>query len=239
MKKLNGILLTISATFGFWANAEKELSFLPVVDGKENPAEEHEHVFTPAEEEAYKLRIFQNRASSFRFKQTKWHECADDPTGNYSGISCARNRQISEILKSFLSKHAYKCINRGLEAQDIGSSATDLHIVHDGILGDPRHSPRSMHAEARAIDIRAFEVTLTTGETKNIVYSNTANRPFYRAFRSCWGEVVNENNECPFYQGDKGRTGTIGWEDRNHRRHMHTSVPYCFNNKYGSYYYKR
>jgi len=204
-------------------------------------SKEHEHVFSPEEEEQYLMNLKRGgelRAFGFRFAQTHWQECVDDPTGNYSGISCASRRGISVILKDFMEEFMYSCIDEGLRAQG-GGVAADLHITHDGILGDPRHSPRSLHAEARAIDIRSFEVTLEDGGTRFFEYASSANRPFYRAFRSCWGRVVNRQNGCPLIDGNAERTGSIGWEDANHQRHMHTSVPYCVNGRYGSGYFQR
>lgn len=200
---------------------------------------EHEHVFTPEEEEQFKTHFRKNRAASgFKFAQTSWNECTEDPSGNYSGISCARSRQISVILENFMQDFIYECVDAGLRAQH-GSAADDIHVIHDGILGDRNHSPRSLHAEARAIDIRSIRVTLATGITKTITYAGTANRAFYRAFRSCWGNVVKRENGCPLYNGSAERTGSIGWEDSNHQNHMHTSVPYCVNGRYGSYYYQK
>lgn len=200
---------------------------------------EHEHVFTPEEEEQFKTHFMKNRAASgFKFKQTSWNECSDDPSGNYSGISCARSRQISVILKEFMQDFIYECVDAGLRAQH-GSAADDIHVIHDGILGDRNHSPRSLHAEARAIDIRSIKVVLANGSTKTIDYAGTANRAFYRAFRSCWGNVVKRENGCPFSGGSAEKTGSIGWEDSNHQYHMHTSVPYCVNGRYGSYYFQR
>lgn len=201
---------------------------------------EHKHVFTPQQEEAFRTHFMRNKSTraDFRFQQTSWKECTDDPSGNYSGIGCASSRQISQILKDFMQDFIYECVDAGLRAQG-NSAADDIHVVHDGILGDRNHSPRSLHAEARAIDIRSIDVKLVNGSSRKITYAGTSNRSFYTAFRSCWGNVVKRENGCPLYQGNAGRTGSIGWEDRNHQNHMHTSVPYCVNGRYGSYYFQK
>lgn len=198
-----------------------------------------EGVLTPEEEMDY-LTDFaaMGKATTFKFAQTVWKECTDPITGNYYGYKCASSRGISVILKKFVDTHMYKCVNKGLAAQGGGTMA-DLHIIHAGILGDPNHSPRSMHAENRAVDIKSLQVTLSTGAVKTFVYEGTTNRKFYTAFRSCWGDIVKTYNGCPLYKGQVGLTGSIGWEDSNHQRHMHTSVPYCINGAYGPYYYQK
>ncbi len=219
----------------------KDRAFFNFEELNEDHKTEHEHVFTPEEEDEFKMRIIKDKSlrAAFRFEQTEWNECEDDPTGNYSTYPCATSRQIAVILQDFLADGVYECVDAGLRAQDAGV-AEDIHIVHSGILGDRNHSPQSLHAEARAIDISSFEVTLAnSGVVKKLVYSGTTNREFYKAFRSCWGNVVHRDNGCPFYNGDPARTGSIGWEDSNHQHHMHTSVPYCVNGQYGDYYYRR
>lgn len=202
---------------------------------------QHAHVFTPEEEakfyeEARRKGDFD--ILNFRFPQTSWRECTDVITGNYSGYNCANRRGISEILKSFMDDHMSQCVQEGLDEINMGE-LDQLHIIHDGILGDRRHSPRSMHAENRAIDIRAFKVTLYNGEEHTLKFNDKKYRSFYEAFRNCWGQTVVTYNGCPVYAGSLQRTGSIGWEDKNHQNHMHTSVPYCVNGSYGGYYYKR
>jgi hypothetical protein len=174
----------------------------------------------------------------FRFAQTTWDECREDVTGNYTGANCLSKRHISVILKSFLADHLFQCVDEGLNAQG-GGVASELHITHAGIAGDPRHSPRSLHAENRAIDIKSLQVVLSNGQSKLFTYSKMGNRPFYSALRRCWGRVVNRENECPLYSGSSLYTGSIGWENSQHGMHMHLSVPYCFNNQHGSFFWRR
>jgi hypothetical protein len=203
--------------------------------------EGHAHTLTPEQEEAFYEQAYQKgdfEILNFRFEQTHWRECTDQVTGNYSNYNCANRRGISVILKDFMETHMEGCVQEGLDLVG-GGQLEKLHIIHDGILGDRRHSPRSMHAENRAIDIRAFRVTNNEGFTKTYTYKGTENRAFYTAFRSCWGNTIKTFNNCPTYRGEIGRTGTIGWEDANHRNHMHTSVPYCPNGRYDSYFFNR
>ena len=141
-------------------------------------------------------------------------------------------------MKAFINNHFYNCVDEGLLAQG-GGQVSDLHIIHVGILGDPNHSPKSLHSESRAIDIHSLKLRLTNGEIKTIKYKGLSNRPFFTAFRKCWGKTVQKYNSCPLYNGSHLKTGSIGWEDSHHQNHLHVSVPYCFNGQYGPYYYRR
>jgi hypothetical protein len=197
-------------------------------------------VMTPEQEVEYEKTYFpgSTKAFTYKFAQTNWKECVDTVTGNYTGYNCASSRGISVMLKTFMDQHMYKCVNAGLAAQG-GGTVLDYHIVHAGIKGDPNHSPRSMHAENRAIDIKSMEVKLTSGAVRNFVFAGSTNSAYFNAFRSCWGGVVNKYNSCPLYKGSATLTGSIGKEDGNHQYHMHTSVPYCVSGSYGPYYYQK
>ncbi len=212
-----------------------ELATTPV---NEQP---HAKTLSPEEEQAY-FEEAQRKANyellNFRFEQTDWRECTDNVTGNYSGYNCANRRGMSVILKDFMEAYMPSCVQEALDAVD-GGELDQLHIIHDGVLGDRRHSPRSMHAENRAIDIDSFVVTTYSGQKKKYLYEAQENRDFFVAFRKCWGKVVHDNNGCPYYANNPIRTGSIGWEDSNHQHHMHTSVPYCVSGSYGDYYYNR
>ena len=174
----------------------------------------------------------------FQFEQTTWDECNEGITGNYTGFSCSNGRGISVILKSFVNDFIYQCIDKGLAAQG-GGASDGLHVIHAGIIGDLQHSPKSLHAEQRAIDIKVLRVLLQNGKTKQFTYSKLGNRPFYTALRKCWGRVVSQFNECPLYSGEELLTGSIGWENSAHGKHMHLSVPYCFNNQHGPFFWRR
>ena len=201
----------------------------------------HAKMLSPEEEEAFfqrSLYEMDNELFQFRFGQTKWQECKDYVTGNYSGYNCSNRRMISEMLKSFMDVHMKSCVTKAFERFD-GGKLKGLHIIHDGILGDRRHSPRSLHAENRAIDVHAFIVTREDESARALVYKKKTNRSFYIDFRNCWGKAVNEFNGCPLIRGQAQLTGSIGWEDRNHQNHLHTSIPYCVRGKYGAGFFRR
>lgn len=201
----------------------------------------HAHTLSPEEERRFYEQAYQKgqfEILEFKFPQTDWRECTDNITGNYTGYNCANRRRVSVILKDFMDEYMPVCVQEALDS--VGEGELDqLHITHDGILGDRRHSPRSLHAENRAIDIKLFRVRFYDGSEKSFEFKDQKNRNFYRAFRKCWGRTVSEKNSCPLYSGNVERTGSIGWEDKNHQYHMHTSVPYCVSGSYGSYYYRR
>jgi hypothetical protein len=203
--------------------------------------EEHAHVLNPKEERRYYEQAHQKgnfELLNFRFPQEDWRECTDPITGNYSGYNCANRRKISSILKEYMDRFLVSCVQEGLDEIEEGQ-LDQLHIIHDGILGDRRHSPRSLHAENRAIDISSFKITLFDGNILNLDFKKYGNGLFFKSFRQCWGEAMKAENGCPTYSGRIDRTGSIGKEDRNHQNHMHTSVPHCINGQYGSYYYRR
>lgn len=209
-------------------------------------SEHDEHVLTPEEEaEFYQnmtlnslLNLKAGRAGGFRFAQTTWNECAEEITGNYYGYNCAKSRGISVILKKFIDTHFYTCVDAGLAAQG-GGVVNELHIVHAGILGDRNHSPKSNHAENRAIDVKSFEMKLTNGKTKKFVFEGNQDAKFFGAFRKCWGNIVKTYNGCPLYQNNASLTASIGKENADHQHHLHTSVPYCVNGKYSPLYYQK
>lgn len=243
MKTTKFIMVLALLGLGAKAFAEPVVTFEEETIQFEDPSQEneHEYVLNPEEEERYYLEAQQKgdfEILNFKFPQEHWFECEDEVTGNFLNYKCASRRQISSILNDYLQKHVTSCVQEALDSVD-GGTIEKLHIIHDGILGDKRHSPKSLHAENRAIDIRIFDITTTEGTNKKYVYEDKKNRDFFLKFRTCWGHVISENNDCPIYAGTPHRTGSIGWEDKNHQHHMHTSVPYCVNGKYGNYFYQR
>lgn len=235
-------LLTVSVSFASVSIQAQTL---------EDDVETDESVLTPEQEENYrppsqtpewlpKLGVFVQRQVQVMtsFPQTKWRECDADVTGNYSGYGCSNHREISVILDGFVQSQLQLCVTQALGATGVGA-ADSTHLVHVGIKGDANHSPHSLHAASRAIDLKTFVVSRRDGQRREIVYANEANRPFFRAFRSCWGQVLAARNKCPLYNGEPGLTGSIGWEDARHRQHLHVSVPHCTDGQYGSYYWQR
>ncbi len=197
---------------------------------------EHESVFTPEEEAEWNQLI---SPLGFRFPQTKWRECQDHIMGNYTGFNCTNRRNISVILKDYLLRNIETCSEEALKAIGVSQRVVDTHITHVGIQGDPNHSPRSLHSESRAIDIKSIELALRNRTSRKFTFSRASNDPFYNSFRQCWGRKINRENGCPLISQSRLLTGSIGKEDPDHRRHLHLSVPYCKNGRYSSNYFRR
>lgn len=208
---------------------------------EDQQSDEHNYVLNPEEERKYFEEIENSddfEVFNFKFPQEYWFECRDEITGNFLNYKCASKRQISSILNEYIKEYISGCVQESLDSIN-GGTIESLHIVHDGILGDRRHSPKSLHAENRAIDIRIFEITTTEGKKKKFVYEDKKNRDFFMVFRTCWGRTINENNNCPIFEDSLHRTGSIGWEDKDHQHHMHTSVPFCVNGDYDVNFFRR
>ncbi len=222
-------LFILMATY---SNAEEVESLDNIILEAE---ETGESVLSPEAAEEYFL---EQESLKGIFQQTKWLECSDDITGNYSGFGCTNRRGISAILEEFKNRNFYVCVNQAL-AKVGKPQAVDLHVTHDGIQGDANHSPRSLHAEARAVDVDSFVVTYGSGQSERISFKYASNNAFYNEFRSCWGRAVHEQNGCPLISGRYDLTGSIGKEDRNHQNHVHVSVPYCIGGNYSSRFFRR
>ena len=231
MRFLLATLLIVSWSHSLMANSDE--------------IDDHAHMLTPdQEEQLYEdlgLGEDFNRLNMFyKFPQTKWDECFNDITGNYQDnsmtLNCSRNRGISVILKHFLFKHFSKCVNQGLAT--IGApQAQYIHLTHRGIAADPVHSPRSLHSELRAIDVRALRVRFQNGREVSFLYRNQAHHNFFEKIRSCWGQTLIQFNDCPARNGRVDRTGSIGREDKNHKSHTHISVPYCIDGKFAGNFF--
>jgi len=155
-----------------------------------------------------------------------WNECTGSVTGNYSGHNCVDRRKIADEFLPFLQQNTLRCTNAGLDR--LGApSVSKVHIVHNGVVADSRHSRRSLHAIGRAIDIEIVKAGGRTFDFKvTSTKPNSDDRKFYEGFRACWNNLMIARG-CPRRQSG-APVGTIGWEDKNHRsHHLHASLPYC------------
>ena len=201
--------------------------------------ETDDFIIQPSEETLYLEKITEPKAEfKQRFPQTKWLECDDFITGNFSNFSCSNRRAISVILNGFIQDHFLKCVNASLEKT--GSSlANEAHITHVGILADAAHSQRSLHAEARAIDIEAIETIDDDNQISFFSFKDSKNDEFFTHFRSCWGRTISEKNGCPILFEKDNLTASIGKENPRHQNHLHISVPYCLQGTYSDLYFRR
>jgi hypothetical protein len=172
-----------------------------------------------------------------------WNECSGPISGNYTGLPCNRTRGLSDDYVAYLKQNYLPCVNESLKAAGF-APAVSVHIMHDGTLADERHNRGSLHAAGRAIDVQVVTTTDANGQTHSFDFrtTNTDHRlshsckpagtavcNYYEAFRACWGKLQVARH-CPARHD--GPIGTIGWEDSRHiAHHLHTSYPFCPNNK--------
>lgn len=157
----------------------------------------------------------------------------------------ATNRQISPVLFSYLNydDKFKKCINEALNELGLPEFSS-IDIGHDGIMGDKNHIKKggSLHNIFRAIDIDHLKIVMKNGKTKVFDYENEKGAyvgksskghnvykelPFWNSLRTCWGEIIHYDAQCPLNDGGIAYTGSIGREDWRHTHHLHFSVPIC------------
>lgn len=215
-------------------------SFAYEQNGQED---KHPELLNPIEEQSYFLRrMTQGQSVKKQLKNMFpfmfWNEChSDDLKGTFVGYPCSERRMISNILYRFLNQYFYGCVDQG--ARRLGLSIYDYSITHAGIFADQKHSPKSLHSEGRAIDIKSIELYLTSGQKVSQDYFKSGTNAFYQELRRCWGEVLNQNNTCPYIANRPALTGSIGKENPNHQKHLHLSVPYCINYAYSDLFFRR
>ncbi len=162
-----------------------------------------------------------------------WRECEGNVTGNYNGYGCSNRRGLADDYAAYIKVNMLPCVTAGLRSAGVGGTATKVHLVHNGTVADQNHSSRSLHAAGRAIDVKTMRITATSGNHEFVFEKASRNskgreRKFFQGFRSCW-HSLQMKRRCP--SRNDGPTGTIGWEDRRHQHHMHTSLPFCPNRR--------
>lgn len=192
------------------------------------PEVENATPFTPEQEEEYFRKFGQDNRKALN--GNKWNECRKPVSGNYGAYKCSSRRKIHNILLEFMHDHLGDCVEQAASSQ--GVRLQDFHIVHKGIYADARHSPRSLHAAGRAIDIKSIVITKTNRKKVTYNFQSSSSNSFYNSLRSCWGKVVKRYNSCPTFGGRHDRTGSIGKEHSKHKHHMHLSVPKCARGSY-------
>lgn len=194
----------------------------------EDEVEENAVPFTPMQEKLY-FNLF-GRDNRKAINGSKWNECRKPVSGNYGGSRCSSGRKIHRILLEFMHDHLPDCVEQAASSQ--GVRVQDFHVIHKGIYADARHSPKSLHAAGRAIDIASIVITKTNRKKVTYNFQSSSSNSFYNSLRSCWGRAVNRNNGCPAFGGRYDRTGSIGKEHAKHKHHMHLSVPKCARGSY-------
>jgi hypothetical protein len=217
---------------------KKSLLLAVMISWTSVQADDHAHPFNPIEEDRYFSPREKGVQSKGVFPYMYWNECQKNGLeGNYSGSSCNRKRRVSEILYEFMEVHLSDCIEDASHL--LGHQLENFKIIHDGIFADSKHSPRSLHAEGRAIDIASIVLKTDHGESIDLAYAKHGKGRFYSSLRACWGIGLAQFNECPYYGASAKLTGSIGRENRRHQNHLHLSVPVCYKGSYSGRFFIR
>ncbi|HRK07331.1 MAG TPA: hypothetical protein PLZ57_06145 [Pseudobdellovibrionaceae bacterium] len=165
---------------------------------------------------------------------TSWNECSGIVRGNYEGARCTTARGMASEFLVFMQRQLVGCVNQGLRS--IGLPNTDrISLIHRGVMADDNHGRASLHAVGRAIDIARITAypkgldAVTMDYLRAVQSPSSRERKFYVKLRQCFGEI-HRSRGCPRRRSGQP-LGTIAWEDRDHRRHIHVSMPFCPNTR--------
>ena len=165
---------------------------------------------------------------------SSWNECSGIVRGNYEGARCATARGMASEFLVFMQRQLVACVNQGMSS--IGLPNTDrISLIHRGVMADDNHGRESLHAVGRAIDIARITAypkgldAVTMDYLRAVQSPSSCERKFYVKLRQCFGEI-HRGRGCPRRRSGQP-LGTIAWEDRDHRRHIHVSMPFCPNTR--------
>jgi hypothetical protein len=189
---------------------------------------------------------------------SNWDECSNEQSikANFKGANCTK-RSVSTDFANFLGDKLPACAAQGLATIRPGASLQlPIKMVHNGIAGDEAHrrKGKSNHNLMRAIDLVSLDLTSKTSsknETVSLDYGVASRAAlkeqdgksltpteinqlrFWRTLRNCWIREVRakQSAECP------DNEGCVDWNDRNHRHHLHLSLPLCPNTVGGTTFY--
>lgn len=179
-------------------------------------------------------RPFGDTPSGEPIYSTSWNECSGIVRGNYEGARCTTARGMASEFLVFMQRQLVGCVNQGLRS--IGLPNTDrISLIHRGVMADANHGRESLHAVGRAIDIARITAypkghdAVTMDYLRAVQSPSSRERKFYVKLRQCFGEI-HRGRGCPRRRSGQP-LGTIAWEDRDHRRHIDVSMPFCPNTR--------
>jgi hypothetical protein len=110
-------------------------------------------------------------------------------------------------------------------------------MFHDGVTGDARHRNKggSLHNIERAVDLVKFYVRAANNELYAYSYPNAVKArgskdgKFFLEFRKCYqSKHIARDARCKMNKAKSGGyVASLGWEDKNHQKHLHISYPFC------------
>ena len=154
------------------------------------------------------------------------------------GLKTSRNQNDCDTLttaQSFvatLMRQLPLCVAEGVRASGVTKPIKQTKIYNAGSL---RTTPRpsgnlSLHYAARALDIWQIDVVFEDNTTLNTPMTvDSKNRPFYKKFNDCWERetVAALRRQYPNNRSCHSYDGLIDCSQRDHRDHVHVSLPYC------------
>ncbi|XGC82135.1 extensin family protein [Bdellovibrio bacteriovorus] len=223
---------------GEWASGEP--------DSTETVSETPQQDTAPSEDDAAAAIIAPDHTLHFSFfeKTVKlahgpgktWNGC--DPLamvrGGYNSTKCG-NGTVHPNYAEHLNKYFFGCVEKGASVAGYAKPER-VFISHYGTYANrnARNSTKlSMHAYARAIDIKDFILydrdKKTTKVSTNVKDFKGSTAKFYNAFRQCWKDTLP--SKCRpgqrEYSGSIGIPGSAMGGNSLHNDHIHLSFPLC------------
>ncbi|NCN42358.1 extensin family protein [bacterium] len=173
-----------------------------------------------------------------RNKALKWEGCKSSAAvrGGYLSDTSCGNAYLYDKFVTHLNKHFYTCVESAAVKANLPQPSR-VFINHIGSYNDrtARGSSRlSMHAYARALDIKNFNLIDSRGNVSRIsTHINNftgSTAKFYDGFRSCWKATMPSGcvSGQTEYQGSIGHNkSSVSGKNSLHNDHIHLSFPFC------------
>lgn len=151
---------------------------------------------------------------------------AERKGGSLKHYNCSKKRKVSKEYFNFFNENFATCNKKAFSKLYPSAEVTKISFTHEGVAGDTRHSNGSYHSINRAIDIALFKIE---AKGKSFVFdvknqNKRTEKTFFKEFRQCWNDaIIAHKGSC----NGSGYQGTIGGEDKDHKNHMHVSLPFC------------
>lgn len=206
------------------------------IDPEDNPDDD----IPPVEEPDPKVYFYNNgrHYSLARNQALKWEGCHSTAVirgGYLSNTSCG-NAYLYDKFVTHLNRHFFTCVEKAASKANY-SQVSRVFVHHVGSYNDrtARNSTRlSMHAYARALDIKYFNLIDSQGNvtrvSTNINDFRGATAKFYDEFRGCWKATMPSNcvSGQTEYQGSIGHnSSSVPGRNSLHNDHIHLSFPFC------------
>lgn len=154
------------------------------------------------------------------------------------GTKTSRNRNDCDTLttaQSFVStlmRQLPLCVAEGVRASGYSKpiKQTKVYNAKSVRTGTDNDGNMSLHFTGRALDIWQIDVIFEDNTTLNTPMTVASkNLPFYKKFNDCWERetVAALRRQYPNNRSCHSYDGLIDCSRRDHRDHVHVSLPYC------------